>query len=211
MSSATSNQEHDKSPTPVPGDKGKNRQTSPERDIQEYEEREAQEKQEALELAAAAEAELTPHERARLIATNRETARRMQELAVEWTRDIEETEKNVREAKQNVERVEELLVRIDAGLATADDMVEAADLLRRRESPDDGDIPDAPCDSEDQSSEYEKASKGGLKRKRKAKKPERKKAERKPEAGTEKRRRGRKARAVETPPPEWKIAVGECE
>jgi anti-sigma28 factor (negative regulator of flagellin synthesis) len=135
----------------------------------------------------------------------------MQELAVEWTWDIEETEKNVREAKQNVERVEELRAKIAAGSATADDMVEAADLLRRRESPDDDDIPDAPCDSEDQSSEYEKASKGGLKRKRKAKKPERKRAERKTEAGTERKRRGRKARVVETPPPEWKIAVGECE
>ncbi|KAJ7348133.1 hypothetical protein DFH08DRAFT_808887 [Mycena albidolilacea] len=210
MSRATPDQERDESPTPVPGDKGKNRQTSPERDIQEYEEREAREKQEALELAAAAEAELTPHERARLVATNRETARRMQELAVEWSRDIEETEKNIREAKQNVERVEELRAKIAAGEATADDMVEAADLLRRGESPDDDDIPDAPCDSEDQSSEYEKASKGGLKRKRKAKKPEWKKAERKPEAGTEKRRRGRKARAVQTPPPEWKMAMGEC-
>jgi hypothetical protein len=90
-------------------------------------------------------------------------------------------------------------------------MVEAADLLRRGESPDDDDIPDAPCDSEDKSSEYKEASKGGLKRKRTAKKSERKRAERKTEAGTEKRRRGRKARVVETPPPEWKIAVGECE
>ncbi|KAJ7352564.1 hypothetical protein DFH08DRAFT_805778 [Mycena albidolilacea] len=209
MSRATLDQEHDNSPTPVPGDKGKKRQTSPEQDVQEYEEREAREKQEALELAAAVEAEMTPHERARIVATNRETARRMQELTVEWARDIEEAEKNVKQAKQNVERVEELRAKIAAGSATADNMVEAADLLRRGESPDDDDIPDAPCDSEDKSSEYEGASTGGLKRKRMAKKSERKRAERKTEAGTEKRRRGRKARVMETPPPEWKSAVGE--
>jgi hypothetical protein len=83
MSRATPDQEHDNLPTPVPGDKGKKRQMSPEQDVQEYEEREAREKQEVLELAAAMEAELTPHERARIVATNRETARRMQELAVD--------------------------------------------------------------------------------------------------------------------------------
>jgi hypothetical protein len=50
-----------------------------------------------------------------------------------------------------------------------------------------------------------------MKRKRAVKKTERKRAERKTEAGTEKRRRGRKAKAVDEPPPEWKIANGECE
>jgi hypothetical protein len=36
-------------PTPVPGDKGKKRQTSPEREVQEYEEQQAKEKQEVEE------------------------------------------------------------------------------------------------------------------------------------------------------------------
>jgi hypothetical protein len=188
----------------VPGDKGKKRQTSPERDVQEYEEQQAKEKQEAEERAAAMEADLTPHERARLVAANHETARRMQELAAEWTRDIEE-------AQKNVERVEELRAKIAAGTAMPDDMVEAADLLRRGVSPDDDDIPDAPCDSEDESSEEEEKAKVGMKRKRAAKKTERKWVERKTEAGTEKRRRGRKAKVVDEPSPEWKIADGECE
>jgi hypothetical protein len=104
MSPATPDQERDNSPTPVPGDKGKKRQTSPEWDVQEYEEQQAKEQQEAEERAAAMEADLMPHERARLVAANRETARRMQELAAEWTRDIEE-------AQKNVERVEELRAR----------------------------------------------------------------------------------------------------
>jgi hypothetical protein len=185
---------------------------SPERDVQEYEEREAKERQEAEELAAAVEVELTPHERARIVAPNRETARQMQELAVEWARDIEEAKKNVQEAKQNVERMEELRAKITAGTATADDMVEAADLLRCRVSPDDDDVPDAPCNSKDESSEEEEGkAKVGMKRKRAVKKTEQKRAERKTEAGTEKRRRGQKAKVVEEPPPEWKIADGECE
>ncbi|KAJ7828586.1 hypothetical protein B0H14DRAFT_2594594 [Mycena olivaceomarginata] len=66
MSPATSDQEHNNSPTPVPGDKGKKRQTSLERDVQEYEEQQAKEKQEAEERAMAMEADLTPHEHARL-------------------------------------------------------------------------------------------------------------------------------------------------
>jgi hypothetical protein len=149
------------------------------------------------------EADLTLHERARLVAANRETARRMQELAAEWTKDIEE-------AQKNVEHVEELHAKIAAGTAMPDDMVEAADLLRHGVSPDDDDIPDAPCHSEDESSEEEKA-KVGMKRKRAAKKTGRKRAVRKTEVGTEKRRRGRKAKLVDEPPSEWKIADGECE
>jgi type IV secretory pathway VirB10-like protein len=136
----------------------------------------------------------------------------MQELVVEWARDVEEAEKNVQEAKQNVEHVEELRTKIAAGTATPDDMVEAADLLRRGVSPDDDDVLDAPCDSEDESSEEEEGkAKVGMKRKQAAKKTERKRAERKTEAGTEKRQRGRKAKVVDEPPPEWKIANGECE
>jgi 16S rRNA G1207 methylase RsmC len=95
MSPATSDQERDNSLTPVPGDKGKKRQTSLERDILEYEEQQAKEKQEVEERAAAMEADLTPHERAHLVAANHEMARQMQELATEWTRDIEEAQKNI--------------------------------------------------------------------------------------------------------------------
>jgi FtsZ-interacting cell division protein YlmF len=91
-------------------------------------------------------------------------------------------------------------------------MVKAADLLHRGVSPDDDDIPDALCDSEDESSEEEeRKAKVGMKRKRAAKKAKRKRAEQKTEAGTEKRRRGWKAKVVDEPPPEWKIANGECE
>jgi hypothetical protein len=136
----------------------------------------------------------------------------MQDLVAEWTRDIEEAQKNVEEAKQNIEHVEELRAKIAAGTATPDDMVKAADLLCRGVSPDDDDIPDAPCDSEDESSEEEEGkAKVGMKRKRAVKKTEWKRAERKTEAGTEKRRRGRKAKVVDEPPPEWNIVNGECE
>jgi hypothetical protein len=137
----------------------------PHRDVQEYEEQQAKEKQEAEERAAAVEADLMPHERARLVAANRETVRRMQDLAVEWTRDIEE-------AQKNVERVEELRAKIAVGTATPDDMVEAADLIRCGVSPDDDDIPNAPCDSEDESSVEEEKAMVGTKRKRAAKKTE---------------------------------------
>jgi hypothetical protein len=117
----------------------------------------------------------------------------MQELAVEWTRDIEEAEKNVQEAKQNVEQVEELCAKIAGGTVTPDDMVEAADLLRRGVSPDDDNIPDALCDSEDESSEEEGKTKVGMKRKRAAKKMERKRAERK-RAGKGRSGKGRSGR-----------------
>ncbi|KAJ7333262.1 hypothetical protein DFH08DRAFT_966097 [Mycena albidolilacea] len=152
MLSATSEQEHDKSLTPVPGDKGKQRQTSPERDVQEYEEQLEREKQEAEERAAAAEANQTPHERLHLEAANLETARWMQELVEEWTKDIKEAQRNVEEAQRNIEHVEELHAKITVGTATPNDMVEAADLLRCGVSPDDDDVADAPCNSEDESS-----------------------------------------------------------
>ncbi|KAJ7331553.1 hypothetical protein DFH08DRAFT_814861 [Mycena albidolilacea] len=311
MSSTTSDQERDNSPTPVPGDKGKQHQMSLERDVQEYEEQQVKEKQEAEERAAAVEVDLTPHKRARLIAANRETVRRMQELAAEWTKDIEQARKSVEEAKHNIERVEELRTRksqwapprpmtwlkrpissthsaklivlarpkiitatgtgglgcnfmptktgsiscspdtfhiraTDTAADTAGSpgpvraapdcqlirslipLVSATEIpgliltisisetfpvaLRQhnfrsdhRVSPDDDDVPDAPCDSEDESSEEEEKAVVGTKRKRATKKTERKRAEQKMEAGTEKRRRGRKAKVVE-PPPEWKIA-----
>jgi hypothetical protein len=175
----------------VPRDKDKQRQTSPEQDVQEYEEQQAKEKQEAEERAAAAEADLMPHKRAHLVAANRETASRMQELAAEWKKDIEEAQ-TVEEAQKNVEHVEELRAKIAAGTATPDDMAEAADSLHHGVSPDDEDV--AGCDSEDKSSvegEEEKAM-VGTKRKRTAKKTEWKRAEQKTEAGTEKRRGGGK-------------------
>ncbi|KAJ7654872.1 hypothetical protein B0H14DRAFT_2659414, partial [Mycena olivaceomarginata] len=76
-------------------DKGKQRQTSPEHNVQEYEEREAREKQEAEERVAAEEADITPFERRHVKVTNLKTARRMQRLAEEWTEEIWEVQKNV--------------------------------------------------------------------------------------------------------------------
>jgi hypothetical protein len=182
MLSATSEQEHNKSLTPVPRDRGEQRQTSPEREVQEYKEWLERERLEAEERAAAVEASITPAERARIEAMNLETAKRMQELVEEWTVDI-------REAQKNVERVEELRALIVAGTASADHMVEAADLLRRGVSPDDDDIADAPCDSEDKSTDRgeDEEAKTGTKRKQPDVKTERKKAEPKTEVNAEKR------------------------
>jgi hypothetical protein len=125
-------------------------------------------------------------------------------LAEEWTAEIWA-------AQKGIDHVEELCAMIAAGTASADDLVEAADLLRHGVSLDDGDIVDEPVDSEDKSTdrEEEEKAKTGMKRKCLKTKTERKRAEPRTGANTEKRRRGGKAKVV-TAPAEWTLAVGEC-
>ncbi|KAJ7809736.1 hypothetical protein B0H14DRAFT_2607889 [Mycena olivaceomarginata] len=115
--------------------KGKKRQNSAERQVQELEEAEEVERQ-AVEARALAEAALSPEER--------EERRRSTRF---------ETKRQIAEAKKSVARAEALRRLISAGKATDHDKAETVELLGRGESPDANDVPDENLDSDDESTD----------------------------------------------------------
>jgi hypothetical protein len=131
--------------------KGKRRQNSAERQVQELEEAEEAERL-ADEARAAADEALTPKEREERRraeeADSLALAQRLQEYKVEMKRQIVE-------AKKSVARAEALRRLIRAGKATAHDKAETVELLGRGESPNTNDVPDEDLDSDDESTDPE--------------------------------------------------------
>jgi hypothetical protein len=145
--------------------KGKRRQNSAERQVQELEEAEEAERL-AGEARAAVEEALTPEEREERRraeeADSLALAQRLQEYEVE-------TKRQIAEAKKSVARAEALRRLISTGKATDHDKAETVELLGQGELPDANDVLDEDLDSGDESTDPEAGPKmveGTKKRKR---------------------------------------------